>query len=52
MEARISVEELRAAFKKQMSQPGNETANLDTQIYDPMEKVSLHLKFSNSLKTS
>ena len=35
----MSVEELRAAFRKQMSLPGGDVANQDTQLTDPMEKV-------------
>lgn len=39
VEARISVEELRAKFRKQMSLPGSTCSNEDTKIFDPMEKV-------------
>ncbi|KAF2347987.1 Histone deacetylase domain, partial [Trinorchestia longiramus] len=38
VEARISVEELRAKFKKQMSLPGNKDTTDDIPLFDPMEK--------------
>ncbi|KAF2346385.1 Histone deacetylase domain [Trinorchestia longiramus] len=43
VEARISVEELRAKFKKQMSLPGNKDTTDDIPLFDPMEKSRANL---------